>query len=220
MQAIHPSSRRSAPLPTPARRSSFRARLGVRIRQLALLTLGSAILGVIVLASPLGRQIDKGISTHFERVNQRREHHQLTWLDGVECQVLYNGIALAGRFVSPEGGAIVWHYLYGQGRDLWLDGDYLQTSPVIQRSIQSLKPGQSRQFSLRQAEDWRLSYALNPFSLRRGDHEVLLWQRLEFSTNHKVKTVLNYELGKIELPDALIHALHPMPFTVYAKWKI
>lgn len=178
------------------------------------------MLGIIVLASPLGRVVDKKLSVHFEQINQRREHHQLTWLDGVECQVLYNGIALAGRLVSPEGGAIVWHYLHGQGQDLWLNSDYLQTSPVIQRSIHSLKPGQSRQFSLRQAEDWRFSYALNPFSLRRGEHEILLWQRLEFSANRKVKTKLNYGLGTVELPDALIHALHPVSFTVYSKWKI
>lgn len=173
-----------------------------------------------MLASPLGRVVDRAVSAHFERVNQHRERHALTWLDGVECQFLYNGIALAGRIVSPEGGQIVWHYLHGKGRDLWLDSDYLQTSPVIQRSINSLKLGQSRQFSLRQAEDWRLSYALNPFSLRRGEHEVPLWQRMEFSRSGRVKTILNYGLGKIELPDALIHALHPMPFTVYAKWKI
>ena len=144
----------------------------------------------------------------------------MSWRDGVECQVLYNSIALAGRLVSPEGGAIVYHYLHGNGQDLWLDNSYLQTSPIIQRSWRSLKPGQSRQFSLHQSDDWRLSYALNPFSLRRGEHEILLWQRMEFSTNGAVKTTLNYGLGKIELPDALIHAMHPTPFTVYSKWKI
>jgi hypothetical protein len=198
----------------------LRLRRGSRLRQLALFGLGGLLLGIVVLASPLGRIVDRGLSSHFEHVNQRREQHRLTWLDGVECQVLYNSIALAGRLVSPEGGAIVWHYLHGKGQDLWLDNSYLQTSPVIQRSWRSLKPGQSRQFSLRQAEDWRLSYALNPFSLRRGEHKILLWQRLEFSTNHKVKTVLNYGLGKIELPDALIHVLHPTPFTVYSEWEM
>jgi hypothetical protein len=207
-------------VPAKAPTAFLRLRRGGRLRQLALFGLGGLLLGIVILASPIGRIVDRGLSSHFEHVNQRREQHRLTWLDGVECQALYNGITLAGRFVSPEGGAIVHHYLYGNGKDLWLDNSYLQTSPVIQRSWRSLKPGQSRQFSLHQTEDWRLSYALNPFSLRRGEHEILLWQRLEFSRNHKVKTVLNYGLGKIELPDALIHVLHPQSFTVYSKWKI
>jgi hypothetical protein len=201
--------------------SLFRTRTGRRLRQLALLALGSALLGIGVLASPLGRVVDRELGRHFERINQCRMQRRLSWLDGVECQLLYNSIALGGRLVSPEAGEIVWHYLHGSGQDLWLDNSYLQTSPVIQRSWRSLKPGQSRQFSLRrQAEDWRLSYALNPFSLRRGAHEVLLWQRLEFSTNGAVKTKLHYGLGEIELPDALIHVMHPKPFTVYSKWKI
>lgn len=200
--------------------TSTHFRLRTRLRQLTLLALGSVVLGVIVLASPLGRVIDKELSLHFQRVNQHREHHQFTWLDGVECQVLYNSIALAGRIVSPEGGQIVWHYLHGKGQDLWLDSDYLQTCPVIQRSWRSLKVGQHRQVGFVQAENWRLSYALNPFSLRRGEHDVLLWQRLEFSSNHRVSTKLNYGLGEVELPDALIHSLHPVPFTVYAQWKI
>lgn len=207
-------------VPAKAPTAFLRLRRGGILRRLALFGLGSLLLSIVVLASPLGRIVDRNLAAHFEHANQRREQHRLTWLDGVECQVLYNSIALAGRLVSPEGGAIVWHYLHGKGQDLWLDNSYLKTSPVIQRSWRSLKPGQSRQFSLRQAEDWRLSYALNPFSLRRGEHEILLWQRLEFSTNDVVKTKLNYGLGVIELPDALIHAMHPTPFTVYSKWKI
>lgn len=200
--------------------SLFRTRTGRWLRQLALLALGSALLGIGILASPLGRVVDRGLSSHFEEVNRRRQAHRLSRLDVIECQLLYNSIALAGRLVSPEGGAIVFHYLHGNGQHLWLDSDYLQTSPVIQRSWRSLKVGQSRQVGFRQAEDWRVSYALNPFSLRRDAHEVLLWQRLEFSANPRVKTKLNYGWGQVELPDALIHALHPTPFTVFCRWKI
>ena len=189
------------------------------LRRLLLLPTGGILLTTLIVASPLGRVFDKSLSIHFERMNQRREQHQFTRLDMIECEMLYNSISVLGRLVSPEAGKIVYHYLHGQGEDLWLDSEYLQTSPVVQRGWQSLKPGQSRQFSLRQAEDWRLSYALNPFSLRRGEHEILLWQRIDFTKSKKVKTILNYGLGSVALPDALIHALHPTPFTVYCKWK-
>jgi hypothetical protein len=196
--------------------------IGARVlRRIVLVIVTSIVAGIALLASPLGRIVDRHLSGHFERINHRREHHQLTRLDIVECQLLYNSIAIAGRIVSPEAGAIVWAYLHNEGKDLWLDNGYLQTSPVIQRSWQSLKVGESRQFALRrQAEEWRLSYALNPFSLRRDAHEILLWQRMEFSSNPGVRTTLNYGLGSVKLPDALIHALHPQPFTVYSKWRV
>jgi hypothetical protein len=195
--------------------------IGARVlRRIVLVIITGIVAGIALLVSPLGRIIDRHLSTHFERVNYRREHHKLSKLDIVECQFLYNSIAIAGRIVSPEAGAIVWHYLYGKG-DLWLDNSYLQTSPVILKSWQSLKVGESKQFSLRrQSEDWRVSYALNPFSLRREAHEILLWQRMEFSANPRVRTTLNYGLGSVKLPDALIHVLHPQPFMVYSKWRV
>lgn len=191
-----------------------------KLVRLILLGVSTSLVLLVVLASPAGRVIDRQITAHFKRVNQRREQHQLNWLDGAECYVLYHSIAVAGRLVAPEAGAIVSHYLDGNGRDLWLDSSYLRTSPVVQRSWRSLRLGESRRFSLRQAEDWRLSYALNPFYLRREAHRVLLWQRLEFSRDVRVATVLNYGLGQIELPDALIHTLHPKPFMVYSSWQI
>lgn len=78
MSAIIISSSSSAPLPTSAHPSCFRGRIGTRLLQLALLALGSAVLCVIVLASPLGRVVDKGVDAHFERVNYRRENYKLT----------------------------------------------------------------------------------------------------------------------------------------------
>ncbi|RZJ87534.1 MAG: hypothetical protein EOO60_12090, partial [Hymenobacter sp.] len=116
-------------MPDQAHSLSFQARMGGRLRRLALLLLGSLLLGMVVLASPVGRVVDKALSSHFAQMNRRREHHHLTRLDVAECQVLYNGIAIAGRIVSPEGGQIVWHYLHGKGEALLLDSDYLQTSP-------------------------------------------------------------------------------------------
>lgn len=189
------------------------------MRRVVLLVLGSALLSIGVLASPLGRLIDRRVSAHFVRVNQRRAEHRLTTCDTIECLGLYHGIALVGRVVSSKGGAIVWHYLHGKG-DLDLDSSYLRKSPVILRSIRSLKPEESGRYAFHQADDWRLSYALNPFSLRRDAREVHLWERIAFGTDARIKTKLRYGLGVIELPDALIHVLHPKTFTVRSRWRI
>jgi len=79
-----------------------------------------------------------------------------------------------------------------------LDSSYLRRSPVILRSIHSLKPEESRRYAFHQADDWRLSYALNPFSLLRDAHEVHLWQRIAFGTDARIMTKLHYGLGVIE----------------------
>jgi hypothetical protein len=153
-------------------------------------------------------------------MNERREQHRLSWWDGIQCQVLYNGIATAGRLVAPEAGQVIWHYLHGHGTDLWLDSNYICTSPVIQRSLVQLKEGQSRQFGFRQVEDWRLSYAVNPFSLKKKNGKVLLWQVMKFETRPGTLTTLNYGMGKVQLPDALIYSMHPQIYTVYSSWKM
>ena len=174
----------------------------------------------VLLASPLERFIDRGLTAHFVAMNQRREQRHLSWLDGVQCKVLYTCIATGGRMISPEAGQIVWHYLHGKGADLWLSPGYIRTSPVILRSLTQLKEGESRQFGFRQADDWRLSYAVNPFSLKKSHGEALMWQLMKFETKPGTLTTLNYGVGKFCLPDALIYSMHPQTYTVYCKWKI
>jgi len=114
--------------------------------------LSACLLGVstfFLLASSVGRSIDRGLTAHFVAMNQRREQHLLSWWDGIQCHALYTSIATGGRVVSPEAGQIIWHYMHGQGADLWLNPDYIRTSPVILRSLAQLKEGESRQFGFR-----------------------------------------------------------------------
>lgn len=160
------------------------------------------------------------MTAHFIAMNERREHHRLSWWDGIQCRLLYTGIATGGRMVSLEAGQIIWHYLYGHGADLWLSPDYIRTSPVVVRCLAQLKEGQSRQFGFRQAEDWRLSYAVNPFSLNKQNGKVLLWQLMKFETRPGTLTTLNYGIGRFQLPDALIYSMNPQTYTVYSKWEI
>ena len=185
--------------------------------------LSACLLGVstfVLLASPVRRLIDRRLTAHFVAMNQRREQHLLSWWDGIECQLLYTSIASGGRMVSPEAGQIIWHYMHEQGADLWLNPDYIRTSPVILRSLAQLKEGESRQFEFRQADDWRLSYAVNPFSLKRSGGKVLMWQLMKFETRPGTLTTLNYGIGQFKLPDALIHSMHPQTYTVYCKWNL
>lgn len=181
---------------------------------------GVALLAVLgaVFASPVGRVVDRKLTAHYRVLNQRRVNHRLTLFDGVECRLLYTSIAFGGRLISPEGGAVVTHYLHGEGKDLWLDAEYIRRSPVIRRSLGALREGESRRFSFSQSADYRLSCAVNPFNLRKRKGTVLLWQRIDFATDPTTYTTLDYGAGSFRLPDALIHTLHPQPYTLYAHW--
>ena len=163
---------------------------------------------------------DRALTAHFITMNQRREQHMLSWWDGIQCKMLYNGIATVGRVVSPEAGQIIRHYLHGQGTDLWLSPDYIRTSPVILRSLIQLKEGQSRQSGFRQADDLRLSCVVNPFSISKSHGEVLMWQLMKFETQPGTLTTLNYGIGQFKLPAALIYSMYPETYMVYCKWKI
>ena len=190
------------------------------LRTCILCLVGCALGAGVLLASPVGRCIDQRLTAHFAAMNTRRVEKRLTWFDGVQCHLLYNGIAVGGRVVSREGGQVIWSYLHGCGRDLRLRPDYMKTSPVIRRSLARLEEGESQQFTFFQRDDYRLSVAVNPFHLRRKNGKVLLWQRIQFEDNLATYTTLDYGVGNFRLPDGLIHVLHPQPFTVYAQWNV
>ena len=97
--------------------------------------------------------------------------------------------------------------------------DYIQHSPVVTRSLALLRNGESRWFTSHQSADKRLSYCILPFNLKKINGKMLLWQRIKFKTDPATYTTLDYGIGSFRLPDALIHALHPKPYTVYAHWN-
>jgi hypothetical protein len=194
-------------------------RLGRLLRTIVKSLFVCAVGAGLLLVSPAGRVIDQQLTAHFLALNQRRDEQHLGWLDGVEVYLLYHGIVVGGQLISQDGGQVLWHYLHGGGTDLWLNSSRIRTSPVIIRSLASLRESESRRFTFRQSEDVSLSYAINPFHLKRKNGKVLLWQKIQFANDPTTYTVLDYGIGRFRLPDALIHALHPQPFTVYAQWS-
>ena len=198
--------------------STFLQHVGRFLRTVVLCFSLGAVGAGLLLVSPVGRLFDQRLTSHFFALNQRRAEHRLRSFERVECYLLYNGIALGGRLLYPEGADVVSHYLHGEGKDLWLSADYIKTSRVVRQRLALLNEGESRQFAFSQSADPRLSYVVNPFNLKKKDGKVLLWQRIEFKTDPTTYTTLDYGAGRFRLPDALIHALHPRAYTLYAQW--
>lgn len=181
---------------------------------------GLLLVGLLLLLSPAGRLLERAVDGHLTAMHRRHLAGRSTPADYWQCRLLYGAIGHLGGLRYPEAGAIITHYLGGSGRDLWLPAGYLRRSPVVRRHLATLRPGQTRVVTLRQAEDWRLSYALNPFRLRRGPgSKVELWQWMAFLPDPAARTVLNLGLVRFTVPDGLILVLRPKPFMARSTWR-
>ncbi len=174
----------------------------------------------LTLLALFGDSIGRGLSLHLAAMNNRVQRNETTDLDKLQCTVLYNSMIYVGGLAYPEAADILDHYIYGEGENLYLKPDYLRASPVIVKSLKQMRAGESRNVWLEQHEDWRLSYALNGFTLRKKKTKAQLSQHIIFSKDRSIYTDLNFFLFKVRVPDGLIHALDPTPFTVYAEWEL
>lgn len=123
------------------------------------------------------------------------------------------------RISAPEGMAILQHYCFGDGSELVLKSEYLPHSPVIQSELKKMYIGQDKIIRFYQKEDWRLSYALNPFHLvkNRGGFEI--YQYIKFDSKGIDVTELNFYVFKIKVKDSWVHIVNPTPFMARYSYK-
>jgi hypothetical protein len=124
---------------------------------------------------------------------------------------------VGGRIVSPEGSDILYHYCFGNGDTLNIESGYLRSSPVVAKSMMGMKVGEDKKVEFRQAEDWRLSYALNPFRIKREKNGYLIYQNIEFDRYGKIHTDLNLGFTKIRVYDNIVHVFNCKPFVAVCR---
>jgi hypothetical protein len=123
------------------------------------------------------------------------------------------------RISAPEGMEILQHYCLGDGYELVLESDYLPDSPVIQSELKKMKIGQDKVVRFYQKEDWRLSYALNPFHLVKKQDGFEIYQYIKFDSKGVDVTELNFYLFKIKVKDSWVHLVNPKPFMVKYNYQ-
>ncbi|MFM7766124.1 MAG: hypothetical protein ACKO6I_10755 [Sphingomonadales bacterium] len=119
---------------------------------------------------------------------------------------------LGGRIIAPEAAQILDHYTSGNGDTLWLDSSYLQQSPVIIAKAKNMKMGEAIKVCFEQKEDWRLSYALQGFTLCRTQKGYQIRQYIIFDKKGTVPTYLNLGFTQIKVMDAIAHSYKCTPF--------
>jgi len=126
--------------------------------------------------------------------------------------VSFNSMWVVGYPLFPEAARILRHYLHGDGTDLTVSNSYIKRSTFINKIIRDKGPGTHKIF-FRQHKDWRLSYALNPFTIQiKKSGEVKIWQWIHFPTNKGVRVRLNFFGRELKVNDALVHKLKPRAF--------
>jgi hypothetical protein len=130
------------------------------------------------------------------------------------------------KWQAPEAARVVSQYCYGDGTQLRLEPDYIKASPVVRRAMAEVPAGESRLVRFKQDDDFRLSLALNPFTLSHRQVNGANWYRIsqliqfdQPNSGAKVKTELRFSLFHVKVRDAYIGILNCKPFIVSCEWE-
>jgi hypothetical protein len=126
-------------------------------------------------------------------------------------------LILGGKIISPEGSQILDHYCSGNGDTLFLDPSYIKKSPVVLREIEGMKEGQTKNIRFTQKEDWRLSYALNPFKIKKEEGKFKIYQYIKFDRKGRDYTDLNLGFTKLRVKDGMVHVYECKPYVAYCE---
>ena len=121
--------------------------------------------------------------------------------------------------VPTEAISIVCHYMFGDGEDLVLKSNYLPNSKVINDNLSNMKVGESKRVGFDQDLDWRLSYAINGFTLTKTDKGFKIEQYIKFDTTGTVYTRINTPFFEFTIDDNIVHFLDCAPFTVRYEYS-
>lgn len=124
-------------------------------------------------------------------------------------------IVIVGYFLYPEASKVVAHYCFGNGDTLHLNPNYIRQSNVIVQKLNTMKIGESREVRFKQKEDWRLSYALNPFNITKTEEGATIHQYIKFRGEDY--TYLNFLGHKLKVSDNIVHVFDCKPYVVICQ---
>jgi hypothetical protein len=131
-------------------------------------------------------------------------------------KIIVLGMMFVGSFIYPEASQILTHYCFGNGEKLVLESDYIKNSPVVIRELKKMKVGQKKRITLHQKEDYRLSYALNPFYIEKRKNKAIITQYIKFDNTNESYTWF----GPIVLSDNIVHTFNCKPYYVYHEFEL
>ncbi len=121
--------------------------------------------------------------------------------------------------VYDLGLRVVVHYAFGRGKSMELKSEAVSSSPVIIKALSTMKVGESRVVRFKQEEDWRLSYAINGFTLKKLPNGFEGYQYIKFDRTGDVYTYVHTPFGNIKLYDNWVHFISCTPFKLSFRYE-
>jgi hypothetical protein len=122
---------------------------------------------------------------------------------------------VVGSIVFPEASIVLRHYCFGDGTQLNVDPDYIKNSPVVKKHLANMKVGEKKKVVFHQKEDWRLSFAINPFIIEKKRDKIIITQWIQFDTKNEAVTWLFF----IPIKDNIVHTFDCTPFLFHTEWE-
>ena len=130
-------------------------------------------------------------------------------------KILVIGMIGVGALFFPEASQALRHYCFGDGSRLFVNPSYIKNSPVVKKKLANMKVGEKKTVGFNQREDWRLSFALNPFTIEKKKDRVVIRQWMQFDRSNDVTTWLFF----IPIKDNIVHTFDCTPYEFYTDWK-
>ena len=130
-------------------------------------------------------------------------------------KILVLGMIGFGAIFFPEASQALRHYCFGDGSTLYVSPEYIKTSPVVKEELAKMKVGQKRRVGMHQWEDFRLSFAINPFIIEKRKNKIVITQWMDFDKTNNVFTWF----GPIPIPDNIVHTFNCTPYMFHCEWE-
>lgn len=131
-------------------------------------------------------------------------------------KIVVIGMIVVGAVIFPEASQALRHYCFGDGSQLEVSPDYIKNSPVVKKHLAHMKVGEKHKVGMHQWEDWRLSFAINPFTIEKRKDKIIITQWMNFDKTNKVITWF----GPIPIPDNIVHTFECTPYMFHTEWKV
>lgn len=82
-------------------------------------------------------------------------------------KIIVLGMILVGALIFPEASLALRHYCFGHGEKLIVESNYFEKSSIIQNHLKKMKIGDKKMVWVNRFDDFRLSSAINNFSLEK-----------------------------------------------------
>lgn len=130
-------------------------------------------------------------------------------------KIIVLSMIAGGAIIFPEASQALRHYCFGDGSQLNVDPEYIKNSPVVKKHLAKMKVGQKKKVGMHQWEDWRLSFAINPFTIEKKKDKVVITQWMQFDTKNDVTTWLFF----IPIKDNIVHTFDCTPYMFHTEWE-